>query len=155
MKKISIILVVVAMTIACNANIDIEREKATLMNVDRAFSRLSVEKGMYEAFDSYMADDAVMYRERSHPFMGREAIRPLLPKGNEAGTLKWEPTFADVAASGDLGYTLGNYEYITTDSLGNERIGRGYYISVWKKQAAGEWKWVFDSGIQAPREDKN
>lgn len=152
MKMTSYVLVLLIMIIACKSEINIEQEKTVLMETDRAFSKLSVEKGMYEAFDSYMADDATMYRNGSNPFVGREAIRPLLPKGNDGGVLKWEPTFADVAASGDLGYTLGKYEFIMPDSAGNPASSFGFYISVWKKQADGKWKWVFDSGIQGPRE---
>ncbi len=128
---------------------DIEKEKQAVLDTDRAFSELSVEKGMREAFDACMADDATMYSEGSHPIVGRQAIGARL-RGPEAGTLKWEPFQVEVAASGDLAYTLGNWELTSIDSDGNQQTGYGHYVSIWKKQADGYWKWVFDTGVNSP-----
>ena len=128
-------------------------DKTVLFEADRAFSKMSAEKGLYEAFDFFMDDNAVMYREKQHPFIGREAIRPILST-NPNATLTWEPTSAEIAESGELGYTLGRWEYAIKDSTGNISKSYGYYVSIWKKQIDGSWKWVFDSGISSPSEEK-
>ncbi len=58
--------------------------------------------------------------------------------------LQWAPVFVDVAASGDLGYTYGNYTYTASDSLGNAISTKGIFHTVWKRQADGQWRFVWD-----------
>ena len=62
------------------------------------------------------------------------------------GVLTWEPDFADVAKSGDLGYTWGRYTYTSFDST--ESPSCGFYVTIWKKQLDGSWRFVFDAGNQ-------
>jgi ketosteroid isomerase-like protein len=152
LKKLLIFLPVLFIMSACTDGVDTPGKKESMMQADRDFSRLSIEQGTYEAFDTYMADSATIYRNNQHPFTGREAIRSILPE-DDPGTLQWEPLYADIAQSGDLGYTLGKYEYIFTDSTGAEQVSEGYYVTIWKKQPDGSWKYVFDTGVQAPKEE--
>ena len=90
-----------------------------------------------------------MYRNGMEPVIGREAIAALMAP--EAGvSLVWEPLTADIAESGDLGYTRGRFVLHTAPGAdGSPPKGpfEGYYCSIWKKQADGSWKWVFDGGI--------
>jgi len=134
------------------ASMDKVSAKDSMLQADRDFSKLSVDKGMYAAFDCYMDDNATIYREGQHPFVGREAIQPLFPKEG-GGTLEWEPTSAEIAQSGDLGYTLGKWTYTTTDSDDKETKAHGYYVSIWKKDANGNWKYVFDTGVSVKADD--
>jgi ketosteroid isomerase-like protein len=53
---------------------------------------------------------------------------------------------ADVAASGDLGYTFGTYVFITKDKDGKPFREYGKYTSIWKMQKDGSWKVVLDMG---------
>ena len=133
----------------CQKEVDLQKAKEELLDTDRQFSQLSMEKGRYAAFNAYMADSATMYRNNAHPFIGRAVIRESLSKAT-AGTLKWEPTSAEVAKSGDLGYTLGKYIFSYADSSGQQYAVDGYYVTIWKKQSDGAWRFVFDSGVQAP-----
>ncbi len=96
----------------------------------------------------YAAEDAVIYRDQSNPIEGREAIRELLHRSE--GTLRWYPHFADLAGSSDLGYPRGTYVCTFTDSTGAKNHSYDYYVSIWKKQRGGDWKYVFDSGIGVP-----
>jgi len=72
----------------------------------------------------------------------------------KTSTLKWEPIFTDMSSSGDFGYTHGKYESINLDSLGNEQVRYGNYVTIWKKQTDGNWKFVFDAGNDLPAEEK-
>ena len=137
--KLIILFGIIIIAAGCSNMCD-TADKTVLMEADRAFSKMSADKGLYEAFDFYMDDNATMYRDGQPPFSGREAIRPILSKKSNA-TLTWEPTFAEIAASGDLGYTLGRWEYTLKDSTGEESRSFGYYVSIWKKQSDGSWKW--------------
>ncbi len=68
----------------------------------------------------------------------------------EQGTdlLTWEPIFADISSSGDLGYTTGPWEFRTKRDDTNPVAG-GYYVSVWKKEN-NNWKVALDIGISYP-----
>ncbi len=64
--------------------------------------------------------------------------------------LQWEPVDGQVAASGDLGYTWGRYVATAKDKQGNETEFHGKYVSIWKKQKDGSWKWIVDIGNDNP-----
>ena len=130
-----------------------ETKKTELLNVDREFSKMSEKKGIFKAFKYYADDKAIIYRDKQHPFSGKNSIVELMK--DSKGELSWEPFKADIAESGDLGYTLGKYEYTGKALDGKETKFFGYYVSIWKKQADGNWKYVFDSGITAPEANKD
>ncbi|WP_046243715.1 DUF4440 domain-containing protein [Hymenobacter terrenus] len=58
--------------------------------------------------------------------------------------LTWYPVLADVAQSGDIGYTTGPWS-----SFQNDRPqSSGEYVTVWRKQPDGQWKFMVDMGIE-------
>jgi len=57
----------------------------------------------------------------------------------------------DVAASGDLAYSRGHYTVTTTDPATKApKVEEGSYLTVWKKQADGDWKAVEDFSLPGP-----
>ena len=89
-----------------------------------------------------------MLRDNSLPIKGIEAIEKAFNSSSSAQSqLTWEPAYADLSKSGDLGYTYGFYKYEATvqDST---IIQEGAYVTIWKKNDSGEWKWVLDSGTE-------
>ena len=60
--------------------------------------------------------------------------------------LKWYPTDVEISSSGDLGYSIGEYERIGKDASGNPATVTGNYVSIWRKQRDGRWKIVLDIG---------
>ena len=58
--------------------------------------------------------------------------------------LIWKPDFVDVSASGDLAYTYGAYTYSYKDSTGAIVEQGGIFHTVWKRQADGGWRFVWD-----------
>ncbi len=126
-----------------------ESARAELMRVDAEFSQAAGTIGAGEAFARYADADAVMLPADENPVTGREAVRRFaeLPPGT---VLAWKPFKADVAASGDLGYTLGTYELSGKDKEGQTYTHYGKYCSVWKRQKGGSWKWVVDVGTSSP-----
>ncbi|MGA7930824.1 MAG: DUF4440 domain-containing protein [Candidatus Sulfotelmatobacter sp.] len=67
-------------------------------------------------------------------------------------SITWRPNKADVARSGELGYTSGTYEMSFKDASGKAVADKGKYLMVWKKQADGAWKVLFDmSNSDLPR----
>lgn len=118
-------------------------DKLRMMETDRAFSRLSESKGMKYAFLEYIDSNGVLLRPDHLPMLGADAIDFLIQQNDSSFILKWEPKSGVVARSGDLGYTYGIYVLKpgTKDTL-----LYGTYVSIWKKQADGNWKFVLDAG---------
>ncbi len=121
-----------------DANADVEAERKSLLEMERAFSKASAERGVLKAYPSYLANDVRLLHPDKFPFVGAQAARTAL-EANQA-TLTWEPTFADVSRSGDLGYTYGKYQKKLAD--GKEETGN--IVHVWKRQPDGKWKVVIE-----------
>ena len=115
-----------------------------LLEVDLEFSALSREKGIKHAFLEYAADSAVMLQPDAMPLVGKKNIAAAFDTFTDTGfTLTWEPLYADLSRSGDLGYTYGLYtRSIRTDSS----VHRGKYVTIWARQPDGSWKFVLDGG---------
>jgi ketosteroid isomerase-like protein len=77
---------------------------------------------------------------------GRKAIAKLIAAGFAMRDYKlaWHPNKAGVARSGELGYTSGKYKVSFKDATGKTISDNGKYLMVWKKQADGAWKVLFD-----------
>ena len=116
-----------------------------LIEAERAFSKTSEEKGIREAFLTWLAPDAIVFRPG--PVEGRPVYEKMDP-ANPA-VLSWQPEFAEIAASGEIGYTTGPYEI--RPGRDAEPSGFGHYISIWKKQPDGAWRVLLDIGVQHGR----
>ena len=117
------------------------RWKNEILATDSAFSRSSSEQGTKKAFIEYMDNDGILLRPSHLPLIGAQAIEYLTESSDTGYTLTWQPSAAQVSASGDLGYSYGIYHLQLQDTL-----IRGTYVSIWKKQADGKWKFILDSG---------
>lgn len=116
----------------------------TLKNVERSFSQLSKEKGMHRAFGTFVAHDGVVFRPNSFPIEGKENVMKRITRNPDTTfRLTWEPMFARMAKSGDLGYTYGTY---LVASINGDSLGVGTYVTIWELQENGEWRFVFDAG---------
>ena len=56
-----IIITILILSIGFNQKMDLEKEKEKLLEIDRKFSRTSVEEGTFEAFYRFMADDVTIF----------------------------------------------------------------------------------------------
>ena len=124
-----------------------EADPQVLIDTDLAFSEMSEAQGMSGAFIHYADTSVVMLRNEADPIQGKADLIEAYQGRDDSGfTLTWKPEHAEIAASGELGYTWGKYLISTRDSLGTEQKQAGYYVSVWKKQSDGEWRFVLDGG---------
>jgi ketosteroid isomerase-like protein len=118
-------------------------DKLELMDVDRAFSKMSEEQGMKNAFLEYIDSNGVLLRPNNLPIAGADAIDYLIRQNDSGYILKWEPRNGGVAKSGELGYTYGIYALKPSQK---DTIIYGTYVSIWKKEKNGKWKYVLDTG---------
>jgi ketosteroid isomerase-like protein len=118
-----------------------------LKQVERDFSALSAKSGFFNALKAYMDDSLVLLRTGHIPIATQAGIAKYLESGWPTNmVLTWEPSFADKAASGDLGYTYGIYTLSTKQTDGTLSTEKGTYVSVWKLNNNGQWKLVLDTG---------
>jgi ketosteroid isomerase-like protein len=121
-----------------------EQWKAEVVSTEEAFAQMADEEGMTAAFLHFAAEDAVLQRGNT-VIKGKNDIRTYLNQQTlQEVNLKWHPDFVEVAASGDLAYTYGKYTFSAVDTSGTPINANGIFHTVWKRQANGEWKYVWD-----------
>lgn len=117
--------------------------KMEMMDADRAFSKMAEEKGMKAAFIEYLDSNGVLLRPNHLPIAGADAVDFLIQQNDADYTMTWEPKNGVIARSGELGYTYGIYALRPS---AKDTIIYGTYVSIWKKEKGGTWKYVLDSG---------
>ncbi|HVZ55308.1 MAG TPA: DUF4440 domain-containing protein [Chitinophagaceae bacterium] len=120
---------------------DMSKEVNDIRQTDLDFSGFSKTNGMKAAFLKYADSNTVLLRSNHSPLAGADAFAYLRSLPDSGFTLTWVPTMAEMAASGDLGYTYGIYTF-----AGRDTTYQGTYVSIWKRQQDGSWRFVLDSG---------
>ena len=100
----------------------------TLGDADRALSRAAT-SNQASAYRGRLAPGARLHRHDVMPRVGEDEILKWLSAQPAAPAA--EHRYAEVARSGDLGYTWG-------------RHGMGYYVRVWTRAADSTWKVALD-----------
>ena len=131
--------------VSCNEN-NIEKNKRELINADIAMSNLAMKEGFNHSIFLNADTNIVKFQENRLPLIGKNKLAVILEKNGDIKTLSWKPVSADVAASGDLGYTWGNWKYQALDT-----VYYGNYFTAWKKQKDGSWKVALDGGNSSPK----
>ena len=154
MTRYLILLFLLVSFFSCRPKEAVPKDNAaarqSMLDADRAFSQLSEEKGMKNAFIEYIDSNGVLLRPNELPVAGADAIDYLIQLNDSNYLLTWQPKTGVVAQSGDLGYTYGIY---TLTPSQKDTILYGTYVSIWKKQADGRWKFVLDSGNEGISEE--
>ena len=148
MNKIVFSIAALLIFSACKNGSDKENKagafaKMEMMEADRAFSKMCEEKGMKTAFLEYLDSNGVLLRPNHLPIAGADAVDFLIQQNDADYTMTWEPKNGVIAKSGELGYTYGIYALRPSVK---DTIIYGTYVSIWKKEKGGIWKYVLDSG---------
>ena len=127
-----------------------QQEQQAVAKAEADFEKARAERGL-EGWLSFFADDTADF-VRGAPFtFTKEEMRQHLQKSfDPADQLTWKPVKIDVAASGDLAYSLGTWQLKGKNPAGEDVTQTGKYITVWKKQKDGSWKVVADTGTVDP-----
>ena len=123
-----------------------------LLKADRDFNSATQAKRL-EGWMSYMADDVILLRGK--PLFGAEAVRAELKEewADPNHSLTWEPTHAEMFKSGKMGYTSGRWVYHGVNEKGEKLKLEGNYLTVWRQEADGSWKVIWDGGTSDPKPD--
>ena len=108
-------------------------------DAERAFAQAVAQSGIAAGFRQFAAPDAVMFLPDPVP------AGPELAGARWPGELLWRAQYVGVASSGDLAFSAG-------PSLlrGAGRPSGGFYLTVWKRQPDGSWKFVVDHAADMP-----
>jgi uncharacterized protein (TIGR02246 family) len=113
------------------------------------FDRAAAE-GDVEKFADSIAEDAVFFGAKT--LEGREAVvsawRPFLDQSSGL-SLRWSPTDIEVASSGDLAVSRGDYRLTKVAEDGSVAKGVGTFVTVWKRAEDGKWRAILDIGTPA------
>ena len=148
MKRTTALLLLLIAAISSAKDQNKPLAEADLLRQLEANFAADVAKHGHDAFLTYFADDGVEVVDGGG-FNTKDEMRkqPPWPDGT---TLTWTPVKAEMAASGDLGYTYGSYVYTAKNKEGKLVANYGKYTSIWKKQKDGQWKVVVDMGNSSP-----
>ncbi len=125
--------------------------KMELMDTDRAFSKMSEKRGMKAAFIEFIDSNGVLLRPHTLPIVGGDAVFYITQGNDTSYTMTWEPSGGNVASSGDLGYTYGVYSVKPHNA---DKVLYGTYVSIWRRQKDGRWKFVLDTGNEGIGEEE-
>lgn len=91
---------------------------------------------------AFYAEDATAYPPNDPLAVGRAAAQKTWAEyfKDPSFTIRWKTTRAEVAASGEMGYTAGTYEVGFKGTDGKPGGEKGKYVCIWKKQKDGSWK---------------
>lgn len=117
----------------------------SLREAERNFARESVMIGRNAAFVKNFAEESVLFTDKwitnGKQFSKDRKASPFV--------LKWEPEFMDISGSRDFGISTGPWE-VQEYRPNTPALATGYFLTVWKKQANGEWKVILDGGSETP-----
>lgn len=114
---------------------------ADMVRTEYDFAAAAAAHGQRAAFLEYLAPDAITFAPA--PVDGRDVTAS---SQDGPGQLQWYPEFATIASSGDLGLSTGPW----TIKADGQPDAYGHFVTLWRKQANGTWRAVFDSGIAHP-----
>jgi len=142
------VLLCVALSVAALAKAEPGKEKlkAEVAAMEDAFCAMAREKGLLAAFQHFAAPDVAFIDTDPRQWRGPAAVLERIGPDQPGVKLTWSATFTDVSDDGTLGYNYGRYEWRGPGADGKERVGTGWFLTIWKRQPDGSWKYVMDNG---------
>ncbi|MGO4377763.1 YybH family protein [Pseudoduganella sp. RAF53_2] len=137
--KTLIAAAVLALATAASAAPSNAELKQQVADTERAFAA-TMAKRDFAAFTTFLSDEAV-FHSGPKPLRGKQAVSDFWKKFYEKpdAPFSWEPDDVEVLDSGTLAHSSGPVH----DPKG-KLIGR--FNSVWRQEAPGKWRIVFDKG---------
>lgn len=139
MKKTLALLLLLSLPAFAQPPANLQADLDAIVAAERAFAKLGAEKGFKESFLAFIAEDGVMFRP-----MPIKAKASLQERPEPPISLIWGPSHAEISRSGEMGWTTGPSEI---RPKGSDKVIYGHFVTVWKKQPDGNWRWLIDTGI--------
>jgi ketosteroid isomerase-like protein len=125
---------------------DLERERDRLLGRDAEWASVSSDGRNVERILSFWTDDAVVYPPGLPTLKGKAAIRSYVEGALAIPGFKitWSSTEATLSPDGQLGYMLSTNAVTLPGSDGKLVTTRGRGLTVWRREADGEWRCAVD-----------
>jgi ketosteroid isomerase-like protein len=117
-----------------------------IMAADRAFNDEAQAQGLGPAFAKYMGE-GMIFQSDGKILRGRDEIYEARNDGQVPPFLTWQPQEAYAGKSGDFGASWGTWIWDERAKDPSATIATGKYVTVWRKNEAGEWRGVMDLGV--------
>ena len=115
--------------------------RQAVLAAEASFAEQVTKNGMKTAYVANAAPTAMVV-ENGKLVEAQAAWNARLVKPNTR--LTWYPLLADVAQTGDLAYTTGPWTLLQNDRA----QAAGEYVTVWRKQPDGQWKYAVNMSIE-------
>ena len=117
-----------------------------LLATDRAWEAAAA-AGDVQRIVTFWSEDAVNFFPGEPAARGRDAIIALVRRyrADPRYSLRWHSDTAEVAASGELGYTSGHFTATFGTEDGGTVTRTGNYVCIWRKLDNGEWKCIVET----------
>ena len=146
MKKLIVVLALFLGAAALPAATDKAQLKKELASMEDAFCAMAKEKGLLAAFTHFAAPDVSFLDVDPRKWRGYEAVRQRMGPDQPGVSVTWSAYFTDVSDDGTLGYNYGRYESRRAGADGQEIVRGGWFLTIWKRQPDGTWRYVMDNG---------
>ena len=129
---------------------DLMTLKQEVIATERAFAQTMAQRD-FAAFTSFLDDEAVFFSGPT-PFRSKTEVAAAWKRHfeSELAPFSWEPKKVEVLDSGTLALSSGPVHNAEGKLISE-------YTSIWRREAPGTWKIVFDKGNRAcpPPKDSN
>ncbi len=124
---------------------DMDAKAKVLAKLDDDWSKAAATRDA-DRLASFYAEDAIAYPPKEPVAIGRAAAKKVWASyfADATFSISWKTVHAEVAKSGDLGFTAGTYEASFKGPAGKMVTEKGKYVTTWKKQKDGTWKAIHD-----------
>ena len=123
-----------------------EALKTELARMEDAFCAMAKDRGILAAFEHFAAPDVAFIDTDPLHLRGLAAVRARIGPDRPDTSLTWSALFTDVSDDGTLGYNWGRYEARFPGPDGREVVRTGFFLTIWKRQPDGSWRYVMDNG---------
>lgn len=115
--------------------------KQQVMDTERAFARTMAERD-HAAFTGFLADDTIFFS--GGVLRGKQAVADAWKRFYNApiAPFSWEPTEVEVLDSGTLAISSGPVKNAKGELIAT-------FTSIWRREASGQWRIIFDKGNDA------
>ncbi len=141
------IVIITVFFVSCNHQYINNKDqlKQQMIAADKSMSDMAAKDGFNNSILFYADSNIVKLGTNKLPVIGKAAFAASFDKDNDVKTISWRAVNAEVAASGDLGFTWGNWKFIAEDTT-----FYGNYFTAWKRHPDGSWKVLLDGGNNTP-----
>jgi ketosteroid isomerase-like protein len=125
---------------------DLTSEKIRLLERDAQWARAASEGTDLELILSFWTDDAIVIPPDQPAFTGKAALRRYMEATLQIPGFRITWTSSDVKFSPDaqMAYMFGRNSISMEASDGNRITNEGRAVTIWRREADGEWRCTVD-----------